>query len=290
MALSADTLKFLLQQLRKGTIEGFTSIPKQIFHYLKEEIKDNPIYLKYETETPKWITWLNKEALIKLILPETLEESKVLAFAAYKAIASMDSNKAQSFIISLFNESRITDNYNEFNKNFFDYFTQALNDILLANPEIQTDIPQKTNGTNVFIIHGHDDHLKVEVQLLMMRAGVRSLVLHEAPDKGRHTLDKLLEETKDAGYAIALLTPDDLAENGTNRARQNVILEIGYFLGQLGKARVRMLIKEGVEIPSDLHGVLYQKYDMNGAWKSKLMKEMQAVGIFVDMQAVIESL
>jgi predicted nucleotide-binding protein len=72
----------------------------------------------------------------------------------------------------------------------------------------------------VFIIHGHDDHLKTEVQLLMLRAGVKSLVLHEAADKGRHTLDKLIEETRDAGYAIALLTPDDLVLDGKNRARQ----------------------------------------------------------------------
>ena len=124
----------------------------------------------------------------------------------------------------------------------------------------------------------------------MLRAGVKSIVLHEAADKGRHTLDKLIEETRDAGYAIALLTPDDLVLDGKNRARQNVILEIGYLLGQLGKARVRMIVKKDIDIPSDLHGVLYEKYDSQGAWKSKLMKEMQAVGIFVDMQAVIKSL
>jgi len=122
--------------------------------------------------------------------------------------------------------------------------------------KIQNDVPEKVRGTNVFIIHGHDDHLKTEVQLLMYRAGVKS----------------------------------DLVLDGKNRARQNVILEIGYFLGQLGKARVRMIVKEDIDIPSDLHGVLYQRYDQQGAWKSKLMKEMLAVGIFVDMKAVIESL
>ena len=227
---------------------------------------------------------------MNLILPSTLEESKTLAYAAYKSIADLNSNDSQNFILSLFSESLIVGSYNEFNKNFFDYFTTALNDILIANPEIQNGTPEKVYGTKAFIIHGHDHHLKTEVQLLMHRAGVTSLVLHEAPDKGRHTLDKLIEETKDAGYAIALLTPDDLIEGGENRARQNVILEIGYFLGQLGKSRVRMIIKENIEIPSDLHGVLYQRYDSEGAWKTKLVKEMQAVGIFVDMKAVVESL
>jgi galactitol-specific phosphotransferase system IIC component len=54
MALSATTLKFLLQQLSKGTIEGFIPVSSQIFNYLREEIKDNPIYNKYEEEFPKW--------------------------------------------------------------------------------------------------------------------------------------------------------------------------------------------------------------------------------------------
>lgn len=290
MALSTNTLKFLLQQLRKGSIEGFTSISTQIFYYLKDEVKDNPIYSKYEEDYAKWSLWLKKEARRKFILPTSLEECKALAYSAYKEIASLDSDKGQNFVITLFFGRRISESYDKFNEILFDYFTQALNDIVIANPEIQNETPEKVQGTSVFIIHGHDGHLKTEVQLLMTRAGVRSLVLHEAADKGRHTLDKLIEETKDAGYAIALLTPDDLVIDGKNRARQNVILEIGFFLGQLGKARVRMIVKGDIEIPSDLDGILYQRHDDQGAWKSKLMKEMQAVGIFVDMQAVIETL
>jgi hypothetical protein len=220
MALNSNTLKFLLQQLRKGAIEGFISISTQIFNYLRDEVKDNPIYTKYELESDRWAEWLKKEARIDLVLPNTLDESKILAYAAYKEIAFMQSDKAQNFVLALFHETRISENYNKFNEIFFDYFTNALNDILVAKPEIQDDILEKVPGTNVFIIHGHDDHLKTEVQLLMHRAGVKSIVLHEVADKGRHTLDKLIDETRDAGYAIALLTPDDLVLDGKNRARQ----------------------------------------------------------------------
>jgi predicted nucleotide-binding protein len=79
-------------------------------------------------------------------------------------------------------------------------------------------------------------------------------------------------------------------KDGQGRARQNVILEIGYFLGLLGKERVRMLVKGDTEIPSDLYGVLYEKYDESGAWKIKILKEMIAVGIYADTKAVIDTL
>lgn len=290
MALSTETLKFLLQQLKKGSYEGFVSVSSQIFNYLKNEVQDNPVYLKYEAESSMWIEWLKTEGYIDLKLPETLDDSKLLAYAAYKELSILVKQDSENFIVNLFSQNRIVDNYHQFNQTFLDYFTNALDDIIIANPEIQDSTAEKIYGTKVFIIHGHDTHLKETVQLLMQRAGVKSLVLHEAADKGRHTLDKLIEETKEAAYAIALLTPDDLLIKGNSRARQNVILEIGYFLGQLGKSRVRMVVKEGTEIPSDLHGILYERFDNEGAWKVKLIKEMQAVGIFVDIKAVIESL
>ena len=61
-------------------------------------------------------------------------------------------------------------------------------------------------------------------------------------------------------------------------------------MGKLGKDRLRLLVRDNVEIPSDLHGILYEKHDVAGAWKIKLMKEMQAVGIFVDLQAIASTL
>jgi predicted nucleotide-binding protein len=173
------------------------------------------------------------------------------------------------------------------NVTFFGYFELTLEDIINANPEIEVKSPQKVNNKTAFIVHGHDNELKTELQLLLNRAGVNSIVLHEQADKGRTIIDKLIGETETAGYAIALLTPDDLTKDGNNRARQNVILEIGFFLGKLGKERIRMVVKGDVEIPSDLHGILYEKHDPNGAWKIKLLKELQAVGIYVDLQAAI---
>jgi predicted nucleotide-binding protein len=191
--------------------------------------------------------------------------------------------------LQLFGQTHLEDNVYKFNQSFLDFFIKALEDILNAEPQISKG--QQINeitGDKIFIIHGHDKELKNEVQLLLYRAGVDDIVLHEQPDKGRTIIDKLIEESKDACYVIALLSPDDELANGTSQARQNVILEIGYFLGKLGKERVRLLKKGQVDIPSDLQGILYEVYDKDGAWRIKLLKEMKAAGISIDVDSVLK--
>jgi predicted nucleotide-binding protein len=71
------------------------------------------------------------------------------------------------------------------------------------------------------------------------------------------------------------------------RARQNVILELGYFLGRLGRSRVCALYVEGLEIPSDYSGVLYVKLDGDGGWRLNLAKELKAAGLPVDMNKAL---
>lgn len=142
----------------------------------------------------------------------------------------------------------------------------------------------------VFIIHGHDNEMKQEVQLLLTRAGLDEVVLHECSDKGRTIIDKLIEESSEGVYVVALLSPDDVLKNGDFRARQNVILEIGYFLGKFGKEKVRLLKRGNVEIPSDLQGILYQEFDEQGSWRMKLLKELSDVGIPIDFANVIKKL
>ena len=70
------------------------------------------------------------------------------------------------------------------------------------------------------------------------------------------------------------------------RARQNVVLELGYFIGKLGRAKVCALYMEGVEIPSDIHGVLYVPYDAGNGWRLKLASEIKAAGLAVDLNLV----
>jgi len=66
-----------------------------------------------------------------------------------------------------------------------------------------------------------------------------------------------------------------------------VILELGFFLGKLGRSRVCALYEEGVEIPSDYQGVLFVPMDSSGAWKLALVREIKAAGISVDMNRAV---
>lgn len=140
----------------------------------------------------------------------------------------------------------------------------------------------------VLIVHGHDEEMKKNVQLFINRCGLTDLVWMEEPDNSRTIIEKLTDDRHIPDYVIALMSPDDLLSNGSLRARQNVIFELGYYLCKLGRKKVRMLLKGDPEIPSDLQGVLYTRYDENGAWKMKLAKEMKDVGIVLDLEKVVD--
>jgi predicted nucleotide-binding protein len=145
----------------------------------------------------------------------------------------------------------------------------------------------KSESRNVFLVHGHDDAVTTTVARFLEKLDLHVIILHEQPNMGRTVIEKF-EAHADVGFAVVLLTPDDvggLASTGqlNPRARQNVILELGYFIGRLGRSRVCALYIEGVEIPSDIHGVLYVPYDTANGWRVKLANEIKAAGITVDL-------
>lgn len=149
--------------------------------------------------------------------------------------------------------------------------------------------PAPKNARRVFIVHGHDDALKNAVARVVDRLGLEPIILHEQPNKGRTIIEKFLAYS-DVGFAIVLLTPDDTGgktgippDTLRPRARQNVILELGFFLGRLGRDRVAALYDPSVEMPSDYSGVLFFPYDDQGVWALHLAKEMKAVGLPADL-------
>lgn len=142
----------------------------------------------------------------------------------------------------------------------------------------------------VFIVHGHNREAKFEVKALLSELGLEGIILDEQTGGGRTIIDKFENEAEKAAYAVVLLTPDDQggvasagAEQMKPRARQNVILELGYFAAKLGRGHVCALRQGDVEIPSDYKGVEYVDYDAAGAWKTRLAREMRAAGLPVDM-------
>jgi len=94
---------------------------------------------------------------------------------------------------------------------------------------------------------------------------------------------------------VVILSPDDVGGRVTDpqttkpRARQNVILELGFFCGVLGRASVLALRKGNVEIPSDFDGVVYENLDLGGGWKLRLALELKEAGLPIDLNKAASS-
>ncbi len=138
-----------------------------------------------------------------------------------------------------------------------------------------------------FIVHGHDSAALNDVARVVQRLDIEPIILTEQPHEGDTLMEKL-EKHSDVPYAVILCTADDVGRANDEadlkaRARQNVILELGYFIGRLGRAKVCVLMTEGLDMPSDLHGVGYHTLDRAGAWKLALAGEMRAAGLPADL-------
>ena len=155
------------------------------------------------------------------------------------------------------------------------------------------EIPtQDVRGSDVFLIHGHDHAARETVARFLEALDLTVCILHEQPNLGRTIIEKF-EQQASAGFAVALLTADDLGANRESpkktypRARQNVIFEFGYFMGRLGRKRVCALVDESVERPSDLDGLVYIALDPAGGWKLELAKNIKHAGIELDLNKAI---
>jgi len=161
------------------------------------------------------------------------------------------------------------------------------------NP-VLTPKPVSRSNT-VFIVHGHDEVLRLGIESLLRRHGLKPVVLQDQLNKGRTIIEKFEQEAEPAGYAVILLTPDDYgfaavelkkdlaAREGRYRARQNVIFELGYFVAKLGRSHVCAILTGEVEQPSDNSGVLYLRAEPSlDAIKLDLLREIASAGLPVD--------
>lgn len=144
----------------------------------------------------------------------------------------------------------------------------------------------------VFVVHGHDDAALYGLARFLERLDLEAVILREQADQGQTIIEKFESLAKEVGYAVILLTPDDIGSaSGSSqpqaRARQNVLFELGFFAGKLGRGCVCLLRKGAVEIPSDLYGVVYTDLDSADGWKLRLGRELKAVGYSVDLNNCI---
>ena len=229
-------------------------------------------------DTPAWLAW--KTRVFNVAGAIGSEESPALRLA----------KKA----LSINTEGHYPDRFARAHnclKKALDLLLAAVNDDAfgeLRQPRAESVLPTISN--KVFVVHGHDSGLKAEIEQFLSHIGLEAVVLHRQPDQGQTIIEKF-EKYSDVGYAIILLTPDEVAytvdqgvlpaeERTTEmRARPNVIFEFGYFVGKLGRGRVCCIYKGEVVLPSDLHGLVYKKVD--SSFESQafgLMRELKTAG------------
>ena len=143
------------------------------------------------------------------------------------------------------------------------------------------------NTDKIFIVHGHDGELKQAVARIIEKQGIEAIILSEQANKGRTIIEKF-EDYSDVGGAICLFTADDYGRakkdtTDNTRARQNVVLETGYFMGKLGRSKVVVVAENGLELPSDMQGIVYT--DKNN-WQFDVLKELKAIGYTIDYNKI----
>ena len=147
-------------------------------------------------------------------------------------------------------------------------------------------------GPKVFLVHGHDKSPRHAVEAYLRKIGLDPIVLSDKPSASQTIIEKL-ESFDDVDFAIIILTPDD--QGGSKRtpdvlqprARQNVILELGYFIGRLGRPYTAALLVGDMEFPSDVRGVAYIQFsDENDEWKNLLLRELRNAQMPVNLDAI----
>lgn len=162
--------------------------------------------------------------------------------------------------------------------NYFEDFEEST-----GNDEMAKETKREINYTRVFIVHGHDGQLRESVARIIEKQGIEAVILSEQANQGKTIIEKF-ENYSDVGGAICLFTADDVgrskvADNDRARARQNVVFETGYFIGKLNRNHIVILADDGIEMPSDLSGVVRTNTDN---WKVDLLKELRAMGYSID--------
>lgn len=149
---------------------------------------------------------------------------------------------------------------------------------------------KESEREKIFVVHGHDSALKDETCVFLTDIGFEPIVLHRQPDGGLTIIEKF-EKYSDVKYAIVLLTPDDYGfradelkkadtdRQGQFRARQNVIFELGFFIGRLGRQSVCCLFKD-IELPSDITGLIYKRVNKSvDEIGYEIIKELKEAGL-----------
>lgn len=263
-----------------------------------KEIRSDDELEKTRAESRKWSDY-NKTLLLRLFDSTSIAEDAYTDFNKLRPILLASSGSTP--LSDLSDELRRYQNAMSSNVHSLESIRDQLelydepSEMLqaISGNEGVSAMPQSIYGTEVFIVHGHDDEAKETVARFVENFGIEATILHEQANRGQTIPEKFEEHASEAGFAIILLTPDDVGaskdkiKNLKPRARQNVVLELGYFWGRLGRGRVCVLHKGGVELPSDMQGLLYVPMNSPDEWQLPLAREMKQAGLPIDLNKLV---
>jgi predicted nucleotide-binding protein len=157
----------------------------------------------------------------------------------------------------------------------------------IVSPRSRTS--PETQRAPIFIVHGSDT-LRAEsvAHTVATATGCETIILRDQPNLGRTLIEKFEQHAAEVSYAVIILTADDQGSRADEihtrpRGRQNVIFEMGYFYGLIGRGKVSVLLRPGVEKPSDMDGIAYIAFDDNRAWKNELLRELKHAGFDIHL-------
>jgi predicted nucleotide-binding protein len=172
---------------------------------------------------------------------------------------------------------------------------RAKTELLKSTVEEKYAVTEKSvslDKSQVFIVHGHDEAAKNKTARFIEKLGLKPIILHEQASGSKTVIEKI-EAYSNVGFGIVLYTPCDIGAknevipNLKNRARQNVVFEHGFLIGKIGRENVCALVKDEIETPNDISGVVYVKMDDEDAWHLKIARELRNSGYDIDMNKVI---
>jgi hypothetical protein len=138
----------------------------------------------------------------------------------------------------------------------------------------------------VFVVHGRAQSVRDQFVGALEKLKFEPVVLQDQPSRALTIIEKLERDTPSVGFAFVLYTADDLGrlkgEDEQPRARQNVVFEHGMLMGLLGRERTCAFVEEGVQIPSDLSGVIYEDFKNLQEIPFKVYRTLKQAGYPVD--------
>lgn len=240
---------------------------------LYDEI-DNLIKQRVTSDTPSFITWRTKtERTLNSIYGNGKELEDFLQTNFSVIIFTDDENDYVNACKYGLEETKAV--------------LQAYLDELEEEEHTQPNINRTktfSHKEKAFIVHGHNAELKQEVARMLEKQNITAIILSEQVNGGTTIIEKI-EKYSDIDVAICLFTADDIGrgekeQENNKRARQNVVFETGYFMGKLGRQNIIILADSGIEIPSDLSGIVYTD---NAHWQIEVLKELRSMGFDIDM-------